>query len=354
MVWRALLQWLGGIGIVVMALTVLPMLRIGGMQLFRNEFSDHSEKILPKVSQIASAIFGTYAFFTLLCAIALWLGGMTVLEAVCHALSTLSTGGFSTYDTSVEHFDSVVIEAILIVFMLIGSTTLILFVRCFQKDFKSLYKDSQVRVFLIFISVASICSTFWLWYQGSSFFSAARYSIFQVISVMTTTGFVSTQYTLWGTFPLIILLMTMMIGGCTGSTAGGIKVFRFQVMYIMANVNIRQLRRPHGVFLPLYNGRQMPEGIFLSVFTFFYLFIICFCTLALGLALYDFDIFTCLSTALSCLNNVGVNINTMMEPSGDLGNFPEGAKWLLMIGMILGRLEYITVLILLTPRFWKN
>jgi trk system potassium uptake protein len=354
LLWRALLQWLGGIGIVVMALTVLPMLRIGGMQLFRNEFSDRSEKILPKVSQIASAIFGTYVFFTILCSLALWGAGMTWLEAVCHAMATLSTGGFSTHGASIQHFDSPLIDVILIIFMTIGGTTLILFVRCFQKDFKSLYQDNQVRGFLLAMTTASLCSTLWLWHQNYSFGTALRHSTFQVVSIMTTTGFVSADYTSLGTFPVLILLMMMMIGGCTGSTAGGIKVFRYQVMYATARANIQQLRKPHGVFLSLYNRQQIPEGIFLSVFSFFGLFIICFGLLSLGLSLYDFDIFTCLSAAVSCLNNVGTGFGTLIGHTGDYTALPDGAKWMLMAGMLLGRLEYITVLILLSPKFWRD
>jgi trk system potassium uptake protein TrkH len=349
LLWRALLQWLGGIGIVVMALTVLPMLRIGGMQLFRNEFSDRSEKILPKVSQIASAIFGTYIFFTILCAFALWMARMTCLEAICHAMATLSTGGFSTYETSIQHFDNPVIEFILIIFMIIGGTTLILFVRCFQGDLRSLYRDTQVRGFLLAIAIASVCSTWWLWDYNCPLGTALRRSVFQVVSIITTTGFVSADYTLWGTFPTLILLIAMIIGGCTGSTAGGVKIFRCQLMYTTARANIQQLRRPHGVFLPLYNGRQIPEGIFLSVFTFFALFSLCFAGLTLGLGLYDFDIFVCISTAVAFLNNVGTGLGVM-----DYATLPDGAKWMLMAGMILGRLEYITILIFFTPKFWRD
>ncbi len=354
LLWRASLQWLGGIGIIVMALTVLPMLRIGGMQLFRNEFSDRSEKILPKVSQIASAISGTYVFFTILCALLLWMAGMTGLEAVCHAMSTISTGGFSTYEASIQHFNNPLIEAILIVFMIIGATTLILFVRFLQGDRKALYKDTQLRGFLIAIGIASLCSTLWLWKHGYTFNAALRYSTFQVVSFITTTGFIASDYTLWGTFPAVILLIMMMVGGCTGSTAGGIKIFRFQLMYATARASIQQLRRPHGVFLPLYNGRQIPEGIFLSVFTFFWFFIICVGALTLGLGLYNLDIFLCISTAISFLNNVGTGLGTLIQYAEDYRAFPESAKWMLMAGMLLGRLEYITILILFTPRFWRD
>ena len=313
LLWRAILQWLGGIGIVVMALTIMPTLRIGGMQLFRNEFSDRSEKILPKVSQIASAIFGTYVFFTILCGLALWTAGMSWLEAICHAMATLSTGGFSTYESSIAHFDSLTIEIILMFFMIIGGTTLILFVRCFQGDMTSLFKDQQVKAFLFIMLIAILSSTLWLWSQDYFLLTALRHAAFQAVSVMSTTGFVSTDYTLWGSF-----------------------------------------RRPHGIFLPLYNNRQIPEGIFLSVFTFFGLFFISLGLLSLALALYGFDIFNCLSIALACLNNVGAGFGNLVSYTGDYASLPTGAKWLLMMGMILGRLEYITVLIVLSPKFWRG
>lgn len=354
LLWRALLQWLGGIGIVVMALTIMPALRIGGMQLFRNEFSDRSEKILPKVSQIASAIFGTYVFFTILCGLSLWGAGMTWFDAVCHAMTTLSTGGFSTYEASIAHFDSLAIELILMFFMTIGGITLILFVRCFQGDVISLFKDQQVRAFLFIMLIATLSITLWLWSQNYFMLTGLRHAAFQAVSVMSTTGFVSTNYTLWGSFPALVLLALMMVGGCTGSTAGGVKIFRYQVLFATAKANIQQLRRPHGVFLPLYNNRQIPEGIFLSVFTFFGLFLISLGILSLSLALYGFDIFNCLSIALACLNNVGAGFGTLVSYTGDYASLPTGAKWLLMIGMILGRLEYITVLILFSPKFWHD
>ncbi len=352
--WRALLQWFGGIGIVLMALTILPLLRIGGMQLFRSEFSDRSEKILPKVSQIASAIFGAYVFLTFACILSLWVAGMTFFDAVCHALSTVSTGGFSTSEASIEYFNDPYIEAVLIIFMIMGAITLTLFVRCIQGEVQTLFKDQQVRTLFKILIIASLATAFWLWQEGYEFGYALRHSIFNVTSILTTTGFNSQDYSLWGNFPIMIMLALSVIGGCTGSTSGGVKIFRFQVMYATVKTQILQLRRPHGVFIPLYNGKPIPEGIFLSVFTFCALFVTCLGGLALALSLFELDLLTCLFAALSVLNNMGTGFGDILGDPGSYASLPTGAKWLLMVGMLVGRLEYITILILFSPKFWRD
>lgn len=352
--WRSLLQWFGGIGIIITALTVMPILKIGGMQLFRNEFSDRSEKILPHASQIATAILLTYLFFTVICGFCLWFAGMDILEAVCHALSTISTGGFSTVSTSISHFNSVAIEIILMVFMIIGSITLILFVRLFQGEPQELWRDTQVRTFLAIIVIASISLTLWRWNEGTEFLTSLRESAFNTVSVITTTGYSSSDYHQWGSFPITFFFLLMMIGGCTGSTSGGIKVFRYQIMFSVARSQIAQMRRPHGVFLASYNHKPIPEGIFISVFTFFALFVLCFGSLAITLSLYDLDFLTCTSAAIAALNNIGPGLGDLIGPDGTYAPLPDSAKWLLMIGMILGRLEYVTILILFSPGFWKN
>lgn len=352
--WRSLLQWFGGIGIIIMALTVMPILRIGGMQLFRNEFSDRSEKVLPHVSQIANAILSTYVTFTILCGVLLWFAGMNALDAVCHALSTISTGGFSTVSTSIASFNNPLIEIILIIFMIIGGITLILFVKFFQGDWTSFFKDSQVRVFFGIATLSSLALTAWRYNQGVPFTRALRESTFNAVSVLTTTGYSSTDYHLWGSFPVMIFFMLMMIGGCTGSTSGGIKIFRYQIMFSVARSQFAQLRRPHGVFLPTYNKSPIPEGIFTSVFTFFALFVICVGVMSIALSFYDLDFITASSAAVAALNNIGPGLGDLIGPDATYGFLPDSAKWILMVGMILGRLEYVTILILLSPGFWKD
>ncbi len=354
LLWRALLQWFGGIGIIVMAFTVMPLLKIGGMQLFRSEFSDRSEKIMPRVSQIASGIVLTYVFLTALCIGLLYAAGMTFLEAVCHGMSTLSTGGFSTSDTSVAYFNNPVIEWIIIVFMFIAATTFVLFIKMLQGRPKAIWDDNQARIFIYVVVGCVLVMTFWRFHDDIPVLQAFRESAFSVLSIMTTTGFTTTDYTFWGTFPLMFFFILMMIGGCTGSTSGSIKILRYQIMFAVAKSHIFQIRRPHGVSPPTYSGKPIPDSISISVFTFFALYIVSFGVLVMGLGLYDLDVSTTLSAAASSLNNIGPGFGPAIGPSGNFATLPDGAKWMLMAGMLLGRLEYITFLILFVPSFWRD
>lgn len=355
LLWRALLQWLGGTGIIVMAMTILPILRIGGMQLFRNEFSDRSEKILPRVSQIASAILSIYFVFTLICTILLHLAGMKWFDAICHAMGAVSTGGLSTKDLSVGAFHSLSIELILMAFMLIGGTTFILFVKLWHRNFKAVWQDSQLRAYLGTIGIASLLSTIWLMvHKEVDFLSSLRHSTFAVVSVITSTGYTTEDYNLWGSFPLVLFLTLSLIGGCTGSTSGGIKIFRFQVLFAVALSHMRQLRRSHGVYLPTYQSQKISENISTSVFTFITLYAFCLMMLAGGLSICGLDFITSLSGAASALGNLGTGLGPLIGPTGTFATLDIAPKCLLMFGMILGRLELLAILILFMPSFWKD
>jgi len=353
--WRALLQWLGGVGIVVMAMTILPALKIGGMQLFRSEFSDRSEKYYPRVSQIASAILSTYLLLSVLCGAAYWLAGMTPFEAVCMTMSTVSTAGFATSDLSLGYFDSYWIELIAVVFMIMGSITLLLFTRFLHGDVMPLWRDSQVRVYLFLIVAASGFMGLWLWGTDTyDLFSSFRYGTFVVVSIATTTGFTIVDFSTWGSFPLIFIFLLMFVGGCTGSTAGGIKIFRFQILFRAAKGQIFQLRRPHGVFVPLYNHQKLRETDFMSVLAFFALYIFCYAALALSLSLCGLDVISSLSGSATLLGNVGPGLGAQIGHTGEYGALPDIVKWISMFGMLLGRLELLTLLILFTPSFWRT
>lgn len=355
LLWRALLQWLGGTGIIVMAMTILPILRIGGMQLFRNEFSDRSEKILPRVSQIASAILSIYFVFTLTCAVSLHLAGMKWFDAICHAMATVSTGGLSTKDLSIGAFHSVAIEMILMVFMIIGGTTFILFVKLWHQNFKAVWKDSQLRAYFSIIGIASLLGTLWLYLQQNvDFLSSLRYSSFAVVSVITSTGYATEDYIQWGSFPLVLFLILSMIGGCTGSTSGGIKIFRFQVLLAVALSHMRQLRRPHGIYVPMYQSQKISENIATSVFTFIILYTFCLILLTGGLSICGLDFLSSLSGAASAIGNLGPGLSPLIGPLGTFADLDAGSKCILMFGMILGRLELLAILILFMPSFWKD
>lgn len=355
LLWRALLQWLGGTGIIVMAMSILPILRIGGMQLFRNEFSDRSEKILPRVSQIATAILSIYFLFTLTCTVLLHFAGMKWFDAICHAMSTVSTGGLGTKDLSIGAYHSFAIELIVMVFMFIGGTTFILFVKLWHGNFKSVWLDSQLRAYMAIIGIASLLVTLWLnIHLELELLTSLRYASFAVISVITSTGYAAQDYLSWGSFPLVLFLLLSLVGGCTGSTSGGIKIFRFQVLIAVALSHMRQLRRPHGIYVPLYQSQKISDAIATSVFTFITLYAFCLIVLTGGLSICGLDFMASLSGAAAAIGNLGPGLTPSIGPLGTYADLDIPAKCLLMFGMILGRLELLAILILFMPSFWKD
>lgn len=355
LLWRAILQWLGGIGIIVMAMTILPALRIGGMQLFRSEFSDRSEKILPRASQIGMAIVSAYSIFTVVCFLCLYGAGMDVFDAICHAMTTVSTGGLSTHDQSIAYFKNTMIEIIVAVFMIIGGTTFILFIKMWKGNPRAFFADSQVRSYLLVILGATLVLTAWqLIHLKGDWLGSLRSSLFCSISIITSTGFTTVDYTKWGAFPLMIILLLTLVGGCTGSTTGGMKIFRIQILFKVANAHLKQLRRPHGVFVPLYQGQKIPETVSASVFTFITLYCLSCFLLACFLAMSGLDLVTSFSAALSAIGNTGPGITDLIGPLGTFQPLSYGQKLLLMGGMLLGRLELLTVMVIFMPSFWRG
>lgn len=357
LLWRSMLQWLGGIGIIVMALTIFPALRIGGMQLFRSEFSDRSEKILPKVSQLAGIILTTYSFLTILCLFSLKFAGMNWFDATCHSLTTLSTGGLSTHDDSISSFRSVSIEIVLMIFMFIGGTTLLFFIKVLKSGLKAFKNESQIQVYISLVIATSLLLSIWIWFKNDyhfTIFQALRYSTFITISTITSTGYVIIDYAEWNPFLSTIIFMISLVGGCTGSTTGGIKIFRIQILFQLAQSHLKQLRRPHGVFLPIYQGQVIPESVAMSVFTFLILYCFSLVVIASGLAMTGLDFVSAITGAAASLGNLGPGLGHMIGPTSTYAYIPDAAKWILMFAMILGRLELLTVIILLTPSFWKD
>ena len=355
LLWRALLQWLGGIGIIVMAIAVMPMLRVGGMQLFRVEASEQSEKVMPRAAQIATAIGAIYLGLTVLWAGAYWWAGMDGFEAIVHSMTTIATGGFSTSDASLGHFASVSIDAIATVGMLVGGLPFLLYLRTAQGDFRVLFRDTQVRSFITIVAVVVVFSAAWLWLDnGFDPLQALRYAAFNVASVITGTGYSTANYGLWGSFAVPIFFFLMFIGGCAGSTTCGIKVFRFQVLYAAAHTQIHHLLQPHGVFIPYYNRRPIPDDVIISVLSFFFVFGLSFAVLAMGLGILGLDFLTAVSSAATAISNVGPGLGPVVGPAGNFQSLPDAAKWLLAAGMLLGRLELFTVIVLFTRSFWRG
>ncbi len=355
LLWRAILQWLGGIGIIAMAIAVLPILRVGGMQLFRMESSDTSEKVLPRTAQITAWIAVIYLALTLLCALAYWLAGMGGFDAWAHAMTTIATGGFSTHDGSIGHFASPLIDAIATTFMLAGALPFVLYLRFIRGQRRALFADSQVRIFaLIVFAAVAITSIYLVVALDLRSFSAFRYAAFNVVSMMTGTGYATANFSQWGSFAIVLLFFVMFVGGCAGSTTCGMKVFRLQVLAGTAITQIRQLTQPHGVFITYHNGKPVPESAVDSVMSFFFLYVACFTALAVALGLTGMDFLTAASGAASAIANVGPGLGPVIGPAGTYAPLDDSAKWILAGGMLLGRLELFTVLVLLAPAFWRR
>ena len=355
LLWRALLQWLGGIGIIVMAVAIMPMLQIGGMQLFHTESSDRSDKVMPRMTQIASGIGLTYLGLTVLCVLLLIAVGVGGFDAVVHAMTTIATGGFSTSDSSVGGLGNAAAEAIIILFMIVGSLPFVLYLRAIGGQPWALFNDIQVRAFLCIVLVIVAVMAAWRAYSGGvTVIDAVRTSSFNVVSIITGTGYSTTGYDGWGAFAAATFFFIMFIGGCAGSTTCGIKVFRFQVLYVVAQAQLRRLIRPHGVFVPHFNRRPIDQDVASSVMSFFFLFVASFGALALALGALGLDFITAVSGAATAICNVGPALGETIGPSGNFAPLPDAAKWVLAAGMLLGRLELFTILVLFTPSFWRS
>ncbi len=354
LIWRALLQWLGGIGVIAMAIAILPLLRIGGMQLFRMESSDRSEKATPRTTQLVAYISFIYLVISLVCAFAYWSAGMSGFDAMAHAMTTIATGGYSTYDASIAYFGSATIEYIAIVFMLIGSLPFVLYLRALRGNTRSLFRDDQVRLFLLIVAVSIFLVTYYRYNMGVEIDTALREAAFNVVSIITGTGYATSDYGAWGSFGLVIFFFLMFVGGCAGSTTCGVKIFRFQVLYATAVTQVRRLLEPHGVYLAYYNRKPIPDEVSASVMAFFFLYVLSYAVIAIALGLIGVDFLTAASGAATAISNVGPGLGPTIGPSGTFATLPDGAKWVLSAGMLLGRLELFTVLVLLLPSFWRD
>jgi trk system potassium uptake protein TrkH len=355
LLWRAMLQGVGGGGIIVMAIAMMPYLGIGGMQLFRTESSDRSEKIFPRAAQIASATTIAYLILSAACALLYYFSGMTGFEAVTHAMATLSTGGFSTSDASFAHFPNPATHWIAIIFMTLGALPFAVYIQMAFGRPLALWRDSQARRFVISLTIAVLAMTAWVWVtRGIGMAEALRLSAFNVVSVVSTTGFVNTDYNQWGGFAIMTFLFLTVAGGCTGSTAGGIKMLRFELLFQFVQHQILKLCHPRGVFPMTYRGRPLDNEALRSAMTFFFLFMASWVVLSVALAAIGLDTLTAVSGAATALANVGPGLGHIIGPVGTFAPLPDSAKWLFSLGMLLGRLEMMTLLVLLVPAFWTR
>jgi len=324
------------------------VLRIGGMQLFRLDSSESGDASIARLSRLAKGVVVGYAVLTVALGIAFSLAGMTALEAVCHAMSTLSTGGFSTSSRSFGHFGAGA-RWIAVIGMIAGGTTFSLFLEPWRRAPAGLLADRQVRRYLMVIVIFSLLLTLWLWGSGRmGLGDAFDHAVFNATSVMTTGGFHWGDYDNWGGFVMAF------VGGCSGSAAGGIKIFRLEVLFAAAGIHLRRLLHPRGVFSIDLNRRQVTEPVVRSVLSFVMLYLVSVAILALALAATGLDVTTSLSGAAAALGNIGPGLGPIIGPGGSYHDLPAAAKWLLTVGMLLGRLELATVIILFSPSFWRN
>ena len=356
LLWRAIMQWLGGIGIVVMAITILPLLKVGGMQLFKMEGPDSTEKILPRTVEVASIIISTYIVLTFLCGLFYWIFGMTVFDSVSHAMTTIATGGFSTHNDSIGFFKNSNIEIIASIFIILGSIPFITYLKFVKGNKQIFFKDVQIKglVILLFFSILVMFLYLLFINYESGLYEKIRISSFNVISILSGTGYVTDDFGLWGKFSLIFFLLLMFIGGCAGSTACGIKIFRLQMLLIFLRNQIKKLISPNSVIITKYNNQKISDNFINSVIIFIFTFLFIFLIIAMLLSISGLDFITSISGAASSISNVGPGLGDIIGPNGNYKDIPDISKWILSAGMLLGRLELFAVLVLFFPSFWRN
>jgi len=351
--WRGILQWLGGIGIIVVAMVFLPELRVGGMQIFQAEAFDTMGKILPRATEIASRISVIYVGLTMACALAYNAAGMSGFDAMIHAMTTVATGGYANYDASFTNLPPAT-HYVASVFMVLAALPFVRYVQLVAGTPQALWRDAQIRAFFTIVTIVILAMTLWVWVTTYGLREEGfRHALFNVVSIMTGTGYASTDYMLWGSFAVTGFFFIGLIGGCAGSTACSIKVFRYQLLFTSIRVQIRRIHSPHGMFAPRYDGKPVSEDVLNSVMAFFVAFIVVMGLFTVGLSLTGQSFITSVSGAAAALGNIGPGLGDTIGPAGNYQPLSDPAKWLLSAAMLIGRLEVLVVLTILTAKFWR-
>mgnify|MGYP001223245067 CR=1 FL=1 len=355
LIWRAIMQWLGGIGIIVMATTVLPLLKVGGMQLFKTD-SSGTEKILPKTIEIATTIISIYLILTILCGLIYWFQGMSIFDSFAHSFTTLATGGFSTHNESIGYFQNPGIEMTATLFIILGSIPFIAYLKFIKGNRKIFFQDVQIKGFVYLILFSILIMFFYLFFNNEegSFLENLRISSFNVISILSGTGYVTDDFGLWGEFPLIFFIFLMFIGGCAGSTTCGIKVFRLQILFIFVKNQIKKLIYPNRIIVLNYNKEKIEESFVNSVIIFIFSYLFLFLIISMLLSITGLDFLSAVSGAATAISNVGPGLGEMIGPNGNFSEVSDTSKWILSFAMLLGRLEIFAVLVLFLPSFWQS
>ena len=354
LLWRGLLQWFGGIGIIVVAMVFLPELRIGGMQIFRSEGFDTFGKILPRATEISSRISVIYITLTVLCGVSYAAFGMEPFDAVVHSMTTIATGGFANYDSSFGEF-SAGVEYMSVLFMLAAALPFVRYVQLIGGTAKPLLKDSQVRSFFATAVVLVVVLSLWQWtHQAQTDSTTFRKVLFNVVSILTGTGYASENYMQWGAFAVVLFFFIGLVGGCAGSTACSIKIFRYQLLFASVSAQVRKIHAPHGIFTPRYQGRTVSEDVLSSVMSFFVFFVVTLGVLSVLLGMTGLDFITSISGAAAALANIGPGLGAEIGPAGNFSGLNDTAKWMLSAAMLIGRLELLAVYAILTIQFWRS
>jgi trk system potassium uptake protein TrkH len=353
LLWRALLQWLGGIGIIIMAITLMPIMNVGGMQLFKISNNDSSEKILPKSKEIAMRLIYIYSGLTTLCAMFYFIFGMSLFDSITHSMTTIATGGFSNYNESIGYFNSSYIEISAIIFILLGSLPFIVYIKFINGNKMIFFNDIQIQTFFKVILGSIIILSIYLAFSNLDTFSFMAI-IFNIISILTGTGYVNAQFDNWGSFSLVLFLILMFIGGCAGSTTCGIKIFRIQILYSFIINSLKKMIYPKGIFVLKYDQNPIDNKFISSIISFIYMYLIIFFFITALLSITGLDFITSISGAATAISNVGPGLGSIIGPNGDFSSLPDASKWILSVGMILGRLELFAILVLFLPSFWRN
>lgn len=355
LLWRSILQWLGGVGFIVMGVAILPFLNVGGMRLFQTESSDWSDKASAKTRSVALDILMVYVCLSICCFIGYRFAGMSNFDAINHAMTTISTGGYSTSDGSMGHFSHFA-HWNGVLFMFLGGLPFLLLIRSVhERTFQPLWKDAQIRGFVKLILFCSVSLSLYLVFTGQfSWADAIRLSFFNVISVTTTTGFGLDDFLTWGDFSVIIFAGLLFTGACSGSTSGGIKIFRFQIAFSLFKRQLMLLMHPHALFPQKYNNRKVSDDILRSLISFLMAYMLTICVSTLLLTLFGSSAAVSLSASITAVSNVGPGLVASIGPSGNFAELPNASKWVLSVGMLMGRLEILTVAVMLTGHFWRR
>ena len=355
LLWRALLQWLGGIGIIVMAITLMPIMNIGGMLLFKVLNTDSSEEILPSSKEISLKLILIYFVLTFLCALAYKIFGMGFFDSLTHSMTTIATGGFSNYNESIGHFNNVKIEITAMLFIILGSLPFIAYIKFLNGNRKIFLNDSQIKTFIKLIIISILILFFYLFIKIEDFsLNDFRYISFNSISILTGTGYVTGKFDQWGSFSLFFFLILMFIGGCAGSTTCGVKIFRIQILYKFIINQLKKIIFPRGIFVIKYENNNVNDKFLASIISFIYLYILLFFLITALLSLSGLDFITSISGAATSISNVGPGLGSVIGSSGNFSTLPDFSKWILSAGMLLGRLELFAILVLFLPSFWKK